>query len=144
MVVAFMFDKEEEEQVRARLSSTLRWVICQRLIKKEGGGKFAVHEIMGNNLRTHELILKGEDEVKNFYGVIEDSSAVGWRTFESGLIAAYEKDIISEENAMLNTTRKNIMRQRIDYVKSQKGEKTHDLKDLKIDKGYEAKARLIK
>ena len=139
-----MFNKEEEEQVRARLSSTLRWVICQRLIKKEGGGKFAVHEIMGNNLRTHELILKGEDEVKNFYGVIEDSSAVGWRTFESGLIAAYEKDIISEENAMLNTTRKNIMRQRIDYVKSQKGEKTHDLKDLKIDKGYEAKARLLK
>src|SRR6188474_1997984 len=42
-----LFETEEQEQVRARLADTLRWVISQRLIPKVGGGRFALLEIMG-------------------------------------------------------------------------------------------------
>src|SRR5579863_10193683 len=44
-----MFDPEEQEQVRVRLSDTLRWVVSQRLAPKVGGGRLALLEIMGHN-----------------------------------------------------------------------------------------------
>ena len=132
-----MFDKDEEEQIRIRLSETLRWVICQRLLKKEGGGRVACHEIMGSNLRTVELIQQGEDETKTYFSVISASEALGWKTFEASFLDAYKKNEISEENAILYSTRKNIIRQKIDYVKSEKGKDTSDIKELKVDENYQ-------
>jgi twitching motility protein PilT len=131
-----MFDKEEEQQIRIRLAATLRWVICQRLVRGNDGERIAVHEIMGSNLRTNELILIGEDERKTYYNVIEASQALGWQTFESNLLRLYREGRISEETAMLNTTRRSVMRQNIDHVKSAKGEQTSDLTNLALDKDY--------
>jgi twitching motility protein PilT len=51
-----MFEPEEQEQIRIRLSDTLRWVISQRLAPQIGGGRHALLEIMGANLRTKETI----------------------------------------------------------------------------------------
>ena len=34
-----MFETEEQEQLRARLADTLRWVLSQRLVPKVGGGR---------------------------------------------------------------------------------------------------------
>ena len=36
-----MFELEEERQIRIRLADTLRWVACQRLLPKVGGGRVA-------------------------------------------------------------------------------------------------------
>ncbi len=132
-----MFEKDQEEQIRARLAETLRWVVCQRLVRKIGGGRVAAHEIMGHNLRTTELIVQGETPVKNFFEVIESSEALGWQTFESCLLKLFKEGKISEEESMFNSTRKNMMRQKIDFVKSQKGESTTDLDNLKLDETYE-------
>src|SRR6201993_3456218 len=55
-----MFETEEQEQIRARLADTLRWVVSQRLVPRVGGGRFAMLEIMGSNLRTKESIVQGE------------------------------------------------------------------------------------
>src|SRR5271169_3111351 len=57
-----MFETEEQEQVRVRLADTLRWVISQRLAPRVGGGRQALLEIMGANLRTKETIVHGEVE----------------------------------------------------------------------------------
>ena len=51
-----MFETEEQEQIRVRLADTLRWVISQRLAPQIGGGRHALLEIMGANLRTQESI----------------------------------------------------------------------------------------
>ncbi|MEZ4567076.1 MAG: ATPase, T2SS/T4P/T4SS family [Desulfobacterales bacterium] len=40
-----MFSIEEENQIRIRLADTLRWVVCQRLLPKVGGGRVAAFEI---------------------------------------------------------------------------------------------------
>ena len=37
-----MFEQEEQEQIRMRLSDTLRWVISQRLAPKVSGGRYAL------------------------------------------------------------------------------------------------------
>ena len=133
------YEELKEEQIRVRLSETLRWVICQRLLKKEGGGRVACHEIMGSNLRTVDLIQQGEDETKTYFSVITSSEAMGWKTFETSFLEAYQKGEISEENAILYSTRKNIIRQKIDFVKSQKGKETSDIKELKVDETYQKK-----
>ena len=80
-----MFEPEEQEQVRMRLADTLRWVISQRLAPRVGGGRYALLEIMGANLRTKETIVHGESEGKSFYEIIEANHTFGWRNFRPGL-----------------------------------------------------------
>src|SRR5215467_6056552 len=41
-----MFEQSEEEQIRVRLSDTLRWIISQRLVPRMGGGRYPLFEIM--------------------------------------------------------------------------------------------------
>ena len=65
-----MFETEEQEQIRARLADTLRWIVSQRLVPKIEGGRYALIEIMGSNLRTQETIRLGESEGKSFYEII--------------------------------------------------------------------------
>src|ERR1041384_6071826 len=94
-----LFEQEEQEQVRLRLADTLRWIISQRLAPKEGGGRFALLEIMGSNLRTRESIILGESEGRSFYEIIEASYPFGWRTFDQACLEAYEQGKITEETA---------------------------------------------
>jgi twitching motility protein PilT len=44
-----MFSVDEENQIRTRLADSLRWIICQRLLPKVGGGRIAAFEALGNN-----------------------------------------------------------------------------------------------
>src|SRR5256886_9868008 len=49
-----MFETEEQEQIRARLADTLRWVISQRLAPRIGGGRQLLMEIRSEE-HTSEL-----------------------------------------------------------------------------------------
>ncbi len=117
-----MFEPEEQEQVRVRLSDTLRWIVSQRLAPKTSGGRIALLEIMGSNLRTQETIRMGESEGKTFYEIMEASYTYGWRTFDHACLEAYEQGIISEENALLYCTKRNVVSRGIDNIKKQRGE----------------------
>src|SRR5258705_4691147 len=66
-----LFEPDEQDQIRYRLSDTLRWVISQRLAPCLAGGRFPLMEVMGNNLRTKETVLQGESEGKSFHEIIE-------------------------------------------------------------------------
>ena len=116
-----MFSKEEEGQVRERLAETLRWVCSQRLAPKIGGGRLMVPEIMGSNLRSREAIQLGENENRTYNDIIAHSRQEGWCTFEQSLCEAFEKDLITEETAMLLSVSKNRMRQMIDSILKRTG-----------------------
>src|ERR1700733_7675005 len=92
-----MFEPEEQEQIRIRLADSLRWVVSQRLCPRINGGRYALIEIMGSNLRTQEAIRLGESEGKTFYEIIEASYPFGWRSFDHACLEAYEQGIITEE-----------------------------------------------
>jgi len=111
-----MFDTDEQEQVRLRLADTLRWVVSQRLAKREGGGRKALLEIMGNSLRTKDSIVQGEAEGRSFYEIIEASAVFGWRNFDMACVEAYKEGAISEETALLNCTKKGVVSRLIDNV----------------------------
>jgi len=117
-----MFEMEEQEQIRARLSDTLRWVISQRLAPRVGGGRQVLLEIMGANLRTKETIVHGESEGKSFYEIIEANHTFGWRNFDAACLEAYEQNLITEETALLYCTKRGVVARNIDKVKKARGE----------------------
>jgi len=127
-----MFEIEEQEQIRARLADTLRWIVSQRLVPKVGGGRHAVLEIMGANLRTQESIRLGESEGKSFYEIIEASAPFGWRTFDFSCLEAYEQGKIAEETAMLYCTKRGQVSRGIDNIKKARGESTTTMASLRM------------
>lgn len=136
-----MFSIEEENQIRIRLADTVRWIVCQRLLPKVGGGRVAAHEIMGANLRVADTILHGESEGKTYYEIIEAGEAFGMTTFDKCIIGIFEKGLITEETAMAYASRKGVVGRGIDMVKSARGEKTTDIEELEVDKGYGGKEK---
>jgi twitching motility protein PilT len=127
-----LFEQEEQEQVRLRLADTLRWIISQRLAPKIGGGRHALLEVMGSNMRTKESIVQGEGEGKSFYEIIEASYTFGWRTFDQACVEAFEEGKISEEAALQYCTKKGVVTRKIDNVKKARGESTSSISDLRM------------
>ena len=111
-----MFTKDEEQQVRKRLSVSLRYIVGQRLVPKKAGGRLLVTELMGSSLRTREAIELGEGENRRLHDIIEAASNAGWHSFEQSLLKAYEQDLVTEENALLYSVNKPTMRQRLDIA----------------------------
>jgi twitching motility protein PilT len=127
-----MFESEEQDQVRVRLADTLRWIISQRLVPRVNGGRTALLEIMGSNLRTKETVHLGESEGKTFYEIIEASYPFGWRTFDHSALEAFENGLISEETALAYCTRRSIVSRGIDNVKKRRGEATSEMANLRM------------
>lgn len=136
-----MFEQEEQAQVRNRLVDTIRWIVCQRLLPKVGGGRVAAFEIMGMNLRVRELIMTGETEDKTFYDVIADAKALGWQTFDQHILELYEEGLITEETAASYCTRKTAVNRGLDSIKSARGESTTGITGLAMDVKQEEKRR---
>ena len=131
-----MFTTDEEKQVRSRLADTIRWIVCQRLLPKEGGGRVAAFEVMGSNLRVKDSILHGESEMKTFQEIIEAGKAFGMITFDDYIVDLFSKGLISEETGRAYATNKGVVGRGIDSVKSAKGQATTDIRKLEVDKDY--------
>jgi len=131
-----MFDKDEEKQIRQRLADTLRWVVGQRLVPKVGGGRWAVHDILANTIRSNELILLGESDGKTFYEIQEVGEPFGMMTFDQSLLHSYEHGLVTEDTAVNYSTRKAVVQRGIDTIKQKRGEKTTDVEGLKLDHDY--------
>ncbi len=135
-----MFETDEQEQIRIRLADTLRWVLSQRLVPREGGGRFAMLEVMGTNLRVQESIRLGESEGKSFYEITEASQPFGWRTFDYSALEAYEQGKISEETALAYCTKRGPVTRGIDNIRKGRGESGGNVNSLRMKFGQEAKA----
>jgi twitching motility protein PilT len=131
-----MFSTEEENQIRIRLADTVRWIVCQRLLPKVGGGRVASFEILGSNLRVKDIILNGESEGKTYYEVMQAGKAFGMTTFDDYIVGLYAKGLITEETAVSFSSHKGVVGRGIDSVKSSRGEKTTDIDKLEIDRSY--------
>jgi len=139
-----MFDQEEEKQIRQRLGETVRWVVGQRLVPKIGGGRWAVHDILTNTIRTNELIVNGEQEGKTFYDIQDVGDPYLMMTFDQALLRSYEQGIIIEETAIAYSTRKSVVQRGIDQLKQKRGEKTSDVQGLRLDADYNRRVGIKK
>jgi len=135
-----MFTTEEERQIRIRLADAVRWVVCQRLLPKIGGGRAATFEILGANIRVKDVVLNGESEGKTFYEIMQAGTAFGMTTFDEHIIGLYEQGLITENTALAYSSRRGVVGRGIDSIKSARGEATTDIEKLEIDRGYKARA----
>jgi twitching motility protein PilT len=78
-----VFPGDEKAMVRTMLSESLNAVIAQTLIKRKGGGRIAVHEIMRCNAAIRNLIR--EDKIPQIISAIQTGSDVGMITQEQSL-----------------------------------------------------------
>ncbi|MGA2333089.1 MAG: PilT/PilU family type 4a pilus ATPase [Syntrophales bacterium] len=132
-----MFAAEEETQVRIRLADTVRWIVCQRLLPREDGGRVAAFEIMGANMRVRDTILHGEADGKTFHDIILAGKAFGMITFDDYIVDLYKQGFISEETAKAYASNKGEVGRGIDAVKSERGQATTDiLGKLEVDREY--------
>ncbi|KPJ79035.1 MAG: twitching motility protein [Deltaproteobacteria bacterium SG8_13] len=131
-----MFSTEEEHQIRIRLADAVRWIVCQRLLPKVGGGRVATFEILNTNLRVKDSILHGESEGKTFYEMMQTGTAFGMTTFDNHIVGLYEQGLITEETASAYASRRGIVGRGIDSLKSARGEATTDIEKLEIDRAY--------
>jgi twitching motility protein PilT len=111
-------------------------VVGQRLVPKVGGGRWAVHDILANTIRSNELILQGEQEGKTFYEIQEVGEPFGMMTFDQSLLRSYEHGLVTEDTAVNYSTRKAVVQRGIDTIKQKRGEKTTDVEGLKLDTDY--------
>src|SRR5262249_8761590 len=86
------------------LAVCLRGIVCQRLIPKtDGSGRIAAIEIMVNSPSIRQCIEKGE--LANIQKTIESSqSYYRMQSFNQALAELVRKRMITEEDAMSNTT----------------------------------------
>ncbi len=78
-----VFPGDEKAMVRTMLSDSLNSVIAQTLVKRKGGGRVAVHEIMRCNPAIRNLIR--EDKVSQIISAIQTGGAQGMQTKEASL-----------------------------------------------------------
>ncbi|KAF5276909.1 hypothetical protein FQR65_LT16134 [Abscondita terminalis] len=89
-----VFPAEEKDMVRAMLSESLQAVISQTLLKKNGGGRVAAHEIMIGIPAIRNLIR--ENKVAQMYSAIQTGANYGMTTLDQSLKALVAKGKASD------------------------------------------------
>lgn len=92
-----VFPGDEKPMVRSMLSESLQAVICQSLLKKNGGGRAAAFEIMRCNPAIRNLIR--EDKTAQMYSVLQTGASFGMQTLDQHLQQLVSAQIISKETA---------------------------------------------
>jgi twitching motility protein PilU len=106
------FPEERRNQLLMDLSSNLKAIVSQRLVRTEDGkGRKAAIEILLNTPTIAEMIFKG-----NFHSIKEimaKSRELGMCTFDQALYELYNKGYISYEEALRNADSANGLRLQI-------------------------------
>ena len=90
-----VFPSEDKPVIRTMLSTSIRSVISQRLIKKAGGGRCAAYEIMIANSSIRNLIR--EDKIPQINSIIELSKNSGMITMKDCIGTLLKRGLITQE-----------------------------------------------
>ncbi len=103
--VVDVFPAEEKDMVRAMLSESLRAVISQTLLKKNGGGRVAAHEIMIGTPAIRNLIR--ENKIAQMYSAIQTGQQFGMQTLDQNLGEMVQKGLVARSEARAKATNKD-------------------------------------
>ncbi|MCF8999947.1 type IV pilus twitching motility protein PilT [Acinetobacter nectaris] len=94
-----VFPAEEKDMIRSMLSESLQAVISQTLLKKNGGGRVAAHEIMLGVPSIRNLIR--ENKVAQMYSAIQTGAGQGMVTLDQSLKKLVQQGIVSKQAAQV-------------------------------------------
>lgn len=103
--VVDVFPAAEKDMIRAMLSESLKSVISQTLLKKQGGGRVAAHEIMMGTPAIRNLIR--ENKIAQMYSAIQTGQAFGMQTLDQNLQQLVQKNVVTRQEAMSKAANKD-------------------------------------
>ena len=89
-----VFPAKQQDTIRAMLSESIKAVVAQLLLKKIGGGRVAVHEILISQAGFSNIIREGKTSQINNY--IQTGKEAGMQTMDSALIKLLEDGLIDK------------------------------------------------
>ncbi len=92
-----VFPGDEKSMVRSMLSESLQAVISQALLKRQGGGRLAAHEILVATAAVRNLIR--EDKVAQIYSAIQTGGNLGMQTLDASLARLVADNLVAREEA---------------------------------------------
>ncbi len=92
------FKPDEREQVRRQLASTLRAVICQRMVATTEGGVTPALEILINTSTVKKML--EENRIEKISAAVETGRDDGMQTFNQALFDLVKDKKVSEKEAM--------------------------------------------
>jgi twitching motility protein PilT len=92
-----VFPANDKAVIRTMLSTSIKAVISQRLVKKQGGGRVAAYEIMIANSSIRNMIR--EDKIPQINSIIELSKKNGMCLMKDSINDLLANKVISEETA---------------------------------------------
>jgi len=109
-----VFPKNEERQIRTRFSQSFKWIVSQRLVPKQGGGRMAVCEVLRSSSRTKEYIQEGEREGKSLIDAMNDGVLEGMQSFDYELERLINAGVLDRETALSYSTNRTNLQLRLD------------------------------
>ncbi len=103
--VVDVFPAAEKDMIRAMMSESLRAVISQTLLKKNGGGRVAAHEIMIGTPAIRNLIR--ENKIAQMYSAIQTGQSTGMQTLDQNLQKLVKDGVVSRKEAQAKATNKD-------------------------------------
>jgi twitching motility protein PilT len=104
-----VFPAEEQGQIRAGLSESLRAVIAQALLKKaDGKGRVAALEIMIGIPAVRNLIR--EAKIHQIPSIMQTGSQYGMQTMDQMLVELVMKKVVTMEEAMTKTANPDLFK----------------------------------
>jgi twitching motility protein PilT len=100
-----VFPAAEKDMVRAMLSESLKAVISQTLMKKNGGGRIAAHEIMIGTPAIRNLIR--EAKIAQMYSAIQTGQNIGMQTLDQCLKVLLAQGKITKADAQTYAAHKD-------------------------------------
>ncbi|MBS0335903.1 MAG: type IV pilus twitching motility protein PilT [Proteobacteria bacterium] len=101
-----VFPAAEKDMIRAMISTSLRAIISQTLLKtKDGTGRVAAHEIMIGTPAINNLIR--ENKIAQMYSAIQTGAQMGMQTLDQNLTDLVKRNVISVAEARSKAANKD-------------------------------------
>jgi len=114
------FPSNERDLIRQELAYSLRGVVCQRLLKKKGGGRIPCLEILlGGRPIVRDAILEGE--IGRLYDILEVDSDM--KSFDQYAVDLYKAGQVEKEEALSACSNEEAFERIISGIKSSEGRK---------------------
>lgn len=132
--IVSVFPPHQQRQVRLQLGAVIKAVISQRLVPtKDGKGRVAALEILRSTPRVRELIEDAERTRELHDAIAEGHVSYGMQTFDQALMAHYQAERITYDEAMRQATNPSNFALRVQGVESSSDSKWSDFEGKKND-----------
>jgi twitching motility protein PilT len=114
-----VFQPSEQRQVRLQLASTLKAVVCQRLVRKSDGiGRVPAVEVLVTTEYIRECIVSPEKTRLIKEALASGVSQYGMQTFDQSLYDLHSQGLITLEEALTNSSNPDEFKLRIAGIRT--------------------------